>query len=220
MVLVMRDACRDLRQYLRYGHHECVATTIDVEGVYNSAPMGVELFNDSIILKPYISTRTYSNIVSVGEVLLNITNDSLIYYYALFKPERIKYGKSRHIRPPRILGSIDLYVETMVISMDKIDESVAKVSLRPICCYEGSGSKLAFSRANSLLVEALIHYTKLPPLINDGKFDEVKHRYEAIKEVYDVVLRLGSKDINEAVEEILLKSSDLVRSGGINASLI
>lgn len=215
----MHEACKDLRSYLRYGHHECIVTTVNGGGEVNAAPMGVEFVNNLIILKPYIDTRTYSNILDVGEVVLNITSDSLLYYHALFKPGEIRYGSSKRVRPLRILGNVDMYVEAVVDSISKHDRKVATVSLRPILCYMGCGSRLAYSRANSLLIEALIHYTKLNPLINEGKFEEVANRYEAIREVYHVVLKVGNDELKKIITDVMLRSSDLIKSvaAGVSA---
>lgn len=212
----MEEVCKGLRQYLRYGHHECIATTVNDKGEFNAAPMGIELLGDLIALKPYVSTRTYLNILIVGEVVLNITSDSILYYNTLFKPERIRYGSSKYVRPPRILGAVDLYVETTVSNVKEHDDGSASVLLRPICCYGGRGSKLAFSRANSLLIEALTHYTKLIPLINEGRLEEVKRRYNGIRAAYEVILRVGNEELREVIKEVLLRSLNVVEGVGID----
>lgn len=205
---------RDLRKYLRYGHHESIVTTVDNTGKPNTAPMGVKLVSNIITLKPYVTTRTYANILNVREVMVNITADSLLYYYALFNPERIRYGNPKIIKPPRVLGGVDLYIECVVEDIALHDE-VALVSLKPLCWYRGSGSKLAFSRANSSVIEALIHYTKLPYLISSGDLEGVRYRYVAIEAARNIVMKVGNDVLKKVIDDILNKSMRLISKAGI-----
>ncbi len=203
------ESCGLLGRYLRYGHHESLVTTVDIDGRPNVAPMGVELAGNNVILKPYITTRTYANIVRSGEAVVNVTSDALLYYYALFNPERIKYGKSRLVKPPRVLGNVDLYAECAVVEVTPRGD-VGLTSLRPLCCHRGSGSKLAFSRANSSVIEALVHYTKLLHFVNTGNLEEARLRYSAIEAARGIVLKVGNEVLRKVIDDIWVKSLQLV----------
>lgn len=199
---------------MRYGHHEALVTTVDTEEHVNTAPMGIELLSvggyNYILLQPYVSTRTYRNLLSTREAVINITSDAMLYYYSIFDPSRLRYEGSKYIRPPRLSGYIDLYVEGLVEEVRVINDR-AHIKLRPLLCVRGCGSNLAFSRANALVIEALTQYTKLPALISLGHLDEVKERFEVVKYVYEVVGRVGSKDLIEVVEVIYNRCLDMVK---------
>lgn len=210
----MGDTCRSLERYLRYGHHESIVTTVDSSGRPNPAPMGIELISGKVLMRPYLNTRTYANILSLGEVMLNITADALLFYQALLNSERVRYGSPKVIKPPRILGSVDLYVEC-VVDTATCYEDFAVISLRPICCYRGRGSRLAYSRANSAVIEALIHYTKLPYLISRGDLEGIKQRYIALQASRNIVLKVGNDVLKGVVEDVWSRSLELIKEAGI-----
>ncbi|MEM1600759.1 MAG: DUF447 family protein [Sulfolobales archaeon] len=210
----MGNLCRSLERYLRYGHHESIATTVDSSGRPNSAPMGIELIGDKVLMKPYLNTRTYANILSLREVMLNITTDAFLFYQTLFNSEEVRYGSPKIIKPPRILGSVDLYVECVVDTITHY-EDFALISLRPICCYRGRGSRLAYSRANSAVIEALIHYTKLPHLISKGDLEGIRRRYAVLEASRNMVLKVGSDTLKKVVEDVWDRSLRLIREAGI-----
>ena len=54
---------------------ETIVTTVDANGVVNVAPMGVEWGDDAIVLKPFLDTTTYRNVVATGAAVVNLTDD-------------------------------------------------------------------------------------------------------------------------------------------------
>ena len=45
---------------------ETIVTTVAADGTVNCAPMGVEWGDDRIVLKPFLETATYRNVVATG----------------------------------------------------------------------------------------------------------------------------------------------------------
>ena len=62
---------------------ETIVTTIDMDGVVNVAPMGVEwdphAEPDSIVLKPFLETATYRNITGTRAAVVNIIDDVRVF---------------------------------------------------------------------------------------------------------------------------------------------
>ena len=58
---------------------ETIVTTVDQNGAVNCAPMGVEWSEDSIVLKPFLETATYRNILATGAAVVNLTDDVRIF---------------------------------------------------------------------------------------------------------------------------------------------
>jgi hypothetical protein len=61
---------------------ESIVTTIAADGAVNCAPMGVEWDGTDagpIVLKPFLETATYRNVVATGAAVVNITDDVRVF---------------------------------------------------------------------------------------------------------------------------------------------
>jgi uncharacterized protein len=61
---------------------ETVTTTINPDGTVNCAAMGVEWGDETIVIKPYRSTRTLRNLRATGAAVVNLTDDILLFTQA------------------------------------------------------------------------------------------------------------------------------------------
>ena len=61
---------------------ESIVTTVDLHGVVNCAPMGVEWGDDRIVLKPFLDTATYRNVTAVHSAVVNLTDDVRVFAQA------------------------------------------------------------------------------------------------------------------------------------------
>jgi hypothetical protein len=58
---------------------ESIVTTVDADGAVNCAPMGVEWGDDAIVLKPFLETATYRNVVATGAAVVNLVDDVRVF---------------------------------------------------------------------------------------------------------------------------------------------
>ena len=58
---------------------ETVTTTLNPDGSVNCAAMGVEWGEETIVIKPYRSTRTLRNLRATGAAVVNLTDDILLF---------------------------------------------------------------------------------------------------------------------------------------------
>src|SRR6185369_14012317 len=58
---------------------ETIVTTVAPDGTVNCAPMGVEWGDDLIVLKPFLETATYRNVLATGAAVVNLTDDVRVY---------------------------------------------------------------------------------------------------------------------------------------------
>src|SRR5687768_6973073 len=58
---------------------ETIVTTMSAAGEINCAPMGVEWDDESIVLKPFLETATYRNLVATGAAVVNLTDDVRVF---------------------------------------------------------------------------------------------------------------------------------------------
>jgi hypothetical protein len=58
---------------------ETIITTVDVNGVVNIAPMGVEWGEHEIVVKPFLETTTFRNLVATREAVIHLIDDALLF---------------------------------------------------------------------------------------------------------------------------------------------
>jgi hypothetical protein len=58
---------------------ETVVTTLDEDGRANFAAMGVTWGEERLVIRPYVDTRTFRNLVRTREAVVNVTDDVLTF---------------------------------------------------------------------------------------------------------------------------------------------
>jgi hypothetical protein len=58
---------------------ETIVTSMAEDGAVNVAPMGVEWGYDVIVLKPFLETTTYRNLLATGAAVVNLTDDVRLF---------------------------------------------------------------------------------------------------------------------------------------------
>jgi hypothetical protein len=58
---------------------ETIVTSVAEDGTVNCAPMGVEWGEDTIILKPFLETTTYRNLVATRAAVVNLIDDVRVF---------------------------------------------------------------------------------------------------------------------------------------------
>src|SRR6266571_5319530 len=58
---------------------ETIVSTVDGDGRVNFAPMGITLEGERVLLRPFREAQTWKNLQAVGEGVVNITDDVLVF---------------------------------------------------------------------------------------------------------------------------------------------
>jgi len=58
---------------------ETIVTSVAEDGTVNCAPMGVEWGEQTIILKPFLETATYRNVLTTGAAVVNLIDDVRVF---------------------------------------------------------------------------------------------------------------------------------------------
>ena len=186
-----------IRVFFRHGHHEGIVVTLNEDGTPNTAPMGVDLSESLLLLKPYLATKTYSNLRKLPELTINLTWDSTLFYKSLYMFKELIFKRSKSVRPPIIDGGIDLYVEGEAVKfVERPNAGYCDVLVKPIESYAGNGSRLAYSRADALLIEVMIYLTKAE-VFSVGNPEITRALVEHVVPDLDVAERLGSDEVRE-----------------------
>lgn len=198
---------------------EAVITTLNRDGSVNAAPMGIMLQpkNHVILIRPNINTRTFRNLVSRREAVINITSNPEVFFKTTFK--EVLPGKqipsswvscSRCVRVGR-LRSADSWVE-IVAKEHVVVGDRATISCTPLLIVPGSAVVRAYSRANSLAIESIIHATRIKWFKHRAENEKVRSLTRLISHYADIVRRVAA---NTAEERTMLALEKLIRSWNV-----
>ena len=132
---------------------ETVTTTINPDGSVNCAAMGVEWGDETIVIKPYASTRTLRNLRATGAAVVNLTDDILLFTQAALGDPR---------PPTRPTAAIDGAVladacSWREVTVEAIDDSGPRARVTTHVVGRGTGREfLGFNRARHAVLEASI----------------------------------------------------------------
>jgi hypothetical protein len=132
---------------------ETITTTINPDGTVNCAAMGVEWGDETIVIKPFLSTRTLRNLRATGAAVVNLTDDILLFTEAALGDPR---------PPTRPTATIDGAVladacSWREVTVEAIDVSGPRARVTTHVVGRGDGREfLGFNRARHAVLEASI----------------------------------------------------------------
>ena len=137
---------------------ETIVTTVDADGVVNVAPMGVEWGDDTIVLKPFLDTTTYRNVVATGAAVVNLTDDVRVFARAAVSNPTYPTVPAIVVRGVALADCCS-WREVEVRSIDSTPPR-ARVETAVVHC--GMRREfIGFNRARHAVLEAAIHATRL-----------------------------------------------------------
>ena len=137
---------------------ETIVTTVDGDGAINCAPMGVEWGESAIVLKPFLETTTYRNVMATQAAVVNLIDDVRVF-------ARAAIGNPQYPMMPAVavtgvvLADCCAWRELRVRSIDstpprsRIDMDVVHRGFRR--------EFIGFNRARHAVLEAAIYATRL-----------------------------------------------------------
>jgi uncharacterized protein len=137
---------------------ESIITTMDLDGVVNIAPMGVEWGDDVIVVKPFLETTTFRNLQAVGAGVVNLTDDVLLFARAAISSPQYPTVAATVVRGV-VLESACSWREIEVRSIDATPPR-SRVETRVV--HHGTRREfLGFNRARHAVLETAILSTRL-----------------------------------------------------------
>ena len=137
---------------------ETIVTTIAADGAVNCAPMGIEWSDESIVLKPFLETATYRNVLATQAAVVNLTDDVRVFARAAISNPQYPTMPAAVVRGV-VLADCCSWREVEVRSIDstpprsRIDTAVVHRGIRR--------EFIGFNRARHAVLEAAIHVTRL-----------------------------------------------------------
>ena len=137
---------------------ESIVTTVDQAGQVNVAPMGVEWDDEFIVLKPFLETTTYRNVIATRVAVVNLIDDVRVFAYAALS------NPSYPVTPAVMVGGVRLSdaCSWRELRATAIDATPPRSKILMDVVHHGvSREFIGFNRAAHAVLEATIYATRL-----------------------------------------------------------
>jgi uncharacterized protein len=143
---------------------ESIVTTVAPDGAVNCAPMGVEWDEDAIVLKPFLDTATYRNVLASRAAVVNLTDDVRVFARAAISNPSYETVPATVVRGV-VLADCCSWRELEVRS---IDSTPPRGRVNATIVHRGMRREfIGFNRAAHAVLEAAIYATRLHLLARD-----------------------------------------------------
>ena len=137
---------------------ETIVTTVAEDGTLNFAPMGVEWGEEIIVLKPFLETTTYRNIVASRAAVVNLTDDVRIFARAAISSPQYESAPATVVRGV-VLADCCSWRE---LEVQAIDSTPPRSRIEMAVVHRGTRREfIGFNRARHAVLEAAIYATRL-----------------------------------------------------------
>lgn len=137
---------------------ETIVTSLSAPGAVNCAPMGVEWDVDTIVLKPFLDTATYRNVLATGTAVVNLIDDARVFAEAALA-DRVYPTVPAHVVNGAVLADCCSWREVETMSIDSAPPR-ARITMRVV--HSAIRREfIGFNRASHAVLEATIHATRV-----------------------------------------------------------
>ena len=137
---------------------ESIVTTLAADGSVNCAPMGVEWGDQSIVLKPFLGTATYRNVLAGRVAVVNVIDDVRVFARAAISNPQYATVPATLIKGV-VLAECCSWRELQVTS---IDSTPPRARIETRVAHAGVKREfIGFNRARHAVLEAAIYATRL-----------------------------------------------------------
>lgn len=179
---------------------ETIVTTLDAGGAVNIAPMGVEWTggDDPPVLKPFLETVTYRNIVATGVAVVNLIDDVRVFARAAISNPEYPTEPAAAVRG-LVLRDACSWRELTVTS---VDSTPPRSRIETAIVHRGFRREfVGFNRARHAVLETAIYATRVHMLERDFLLSEL-----------DRLRIIVDKTAGPAEHEAMMLLSDYIRT--------
>ena len=153
---------------------ESIVTTVAADGTVNCAPMGVEWGDDRIVLKPFLDTATYRNVVAVRAAVVNLVDDVRIFARAAISNPVYPTVPAVAVSGVRLADCCSW----RELEVRGIDSTPPRSRIETAVVHRGVVREfIGFNRARHAVLEAAIYATRLhllPREFMTGEFERLQ----------------------------------------------
>lgn len=137
---------------------ETIVTSVGANGDVNCAPMGVEWGDAAIVLKPFLETATYRNLMATRAAVVHLTDDVGVFARAAISDPVYPTVPAAVVRGV-VLADCCSWREVEVRS---IDSTPPRSRVETVVVHRGFRREfIGFNRARHAVLEAAIYATRL-----------------------------------------------------------
>jgi len=143
---------------------ETIVTSVAEDGTVNCAPMGVEWGDAAIVLKPFLETATYRNVIATGGAVVNLTDDVRVFARAAISNPQYDTFPAVVIRGVVLAGCCSW----REVQVRAVDSTSPRSRIETAVVHHGTRRDfIGFNRASHAVLEAAIYATRLHLLPRD-----------------------------------------------------
>jgi hypothetical protein len=155
---------------------ESIVTTVDADGRVNCAPMGVEWGDDTIVLKPFLDTATYRNVVATQTAVVNLIDDARVFARAAISNPQYPTKPAARVRGVVLMDGCSW----RELAVRSIDSTPPRSRIEMMVVHRGvTREVIGFNRARHAVLEAAIYATRLH-LLSPEFIDDEMQRLQVI----------------------------------------
>jgi hypothetical protein len=137
---------------------ETIVTTVAEDGTVNCAPMGVEWGDESIVLKPFLDTATYRNVMATRAAVVNLTDDIRVFARAAISNPRYDILPALVVHGA-VLADCCSWRE---LEVQAIDSTPPRSRIETKVVHRGTHREfIGFNRACHAVLETAIYATRV-----------------------------------------------------------
>ena len=153
---------------------ETIVTTMDAAGAVNCAPMGVEWDPESpgatIVLKPFLDTATYRNVVATRAAVVNLIDDVRVFARAAISNPVYETVPAVVVRGV-VLANACSWRE---LEITAIDSTPPRSRIDTVLVHHGTRRDfIGFNRARHAVLETAIYATRVHMLPRELLLSEI-----------------------------------------------
>ena len=157
---------------------ETIVTSLDAGGAVNCAPMGVEWGDQAIILKPFLDTATYRNLLATRAAVVNLTDDVMLFARAALSNPQFPSIPAEVVRGV-VLEAACSWREVEVV---RVDDTPPRSRIATRVVHRGFRREfIGFNRARLAVLEAAILATRTHML----PAEEIRADYARLQVIVD-----------------------------------
>ncbi len=177
------------------GISETILTTVNPDGSFNAAPMGVHRISHEVLeLRPFKSSSTYKNLLNNPNACINVTDDPGLFFVTAFKGKTVEGLLEPAIDKDMRLISASAYIFVDASRSSDISEIRACFTCRVKDIKAPAMMPRSFSRGRAEAIEAIIHATRIEVFSKEGRLDDVEKLIKRFAECKDVVERVSAPE--------------------------
>jgi hypothetical protein len=136
---------------------ETILTTMAADGAINFAPMGVEWGETELVIKPFLETTTFRNVVASRVAVVNLTDDVMLFAEGALTSPQFPWRPATVVRGAVLEGACS-WRELKVVAVDDTPPR-SRITCRVV--HHGTRREfLGFNRARHAVLEAAILATR------------------------------------------------------------